>query len=60
VKSIDKLIKSLGEPDEAIDELWKKESEGRIDAYEKGKLSSCFCGGGDPIRPHYKRQFPSF
>ena len=33
---IEQLIKSLDEPDPAIDELWKKEAEARIDAYERG------------------------
>ena len=37
---IEQLIKSLDEPDPAIDDLWKKEAESRIDAYEKGNLSS--------------------
>jgi len=37
---IDELLKSLDEPDEEIDKLWKQESEARIDAYEKGQLKS--------------------
>ena len=37
---IEALIKSLDTPDEAIDDLWKKESESRIDAYEKGELKA--------------------
>jgi putative addiction module component (TIGR02574 family) len=37
---IEQLIKSLDEPDPAIDELWKEEAEARIDAYEDGNLSS--------------------
>ena len=37
---IDELLKSLDEPDEAIDQLWVQESESRIDAYEKGQLKS--------------------
>ncbi|MCC5908334.1 MAG: addiction module protein [Balneolaceae bacterium] len=37
---IEELIKSLDKPDPEIDELWKKESESRIDAYEEGKISS--------------------
>jgi putative addiction module component (TIGR02574 family) len=37
---IEELIKSLDKPDPEIDELWKKESESRIDAYEAGKISS--------------------
>jgi putative addiction module component (TIGR02574 family) len=35
---IDKLISSLDQPDKKIDELWAKEAEDRIDAYEQGKL----------------------
>ncbi|WP_234570961.1 addiction module protein [Rhodohalobacter sp. 614A] len=37
---IDLLIKSLHVPDEAIDRLWKKEAESRINAYQEGKISS--------------------
>ncbi len=37
---IDEVLKSLDEPDEEIDKLWIKESEARIDAYEKGQLKS--------------------
>jgi len=37
---IDQLIKSLDKPDNEIDELWKKEAENRIDAYDEGELSS--------------------
>lgn len=35
---IDKLLSSLDKPDRGIDELWAKEAEDRIDAYEKEKL----------------------
>lgn len=35
---IDKLLSSLDEPNRDIDELWAKEAEDRIEAYEKGKL----------------------
>ena len=35
---VDKLLSSLDEPDRDIDELWAKEAEDRIEAYEKGKL----------------------
>jgi putative addiction module component (TIGR02574 family) len=35
---IDKLLSSLDKPDKDIDELWAKEAESRIDAYEKGKI----------------------
>jgi Putative addiction module component len=31
---IDKLISSLDKPDKEIDELWAKEAEDRIDAYD--------------------------
>jgi putative addiction module component (TIGR02574 family) len=35
---IDKLISSLDRADKEIDELWAREAEERIDAYDKGKL----------------------
>lgn len=35
---IDKLISTLDKPDKEIDELWAKEAEDRIDAYDQGKL----------------------
>ena len=37
---IDILLKSLDEPDAALDELWAQEVESRIEAYEKGELKS--------------------
>lgn len=37
---IEKVLKSLDEPDDKIDALWKEESEKRIDAYEKGDVPS--------------------
>ena len=37
---IDKLLLSLDKPDKEIDELWAKEAESRIDAYEKGKIKA--------------------
>ena len=37
---IEQLIKSLDEPDPAMDNLWKKEAESRIDAFDKGELSA--------------------
>jgi putative addiction module component (TIGR02574 family) len=37
---IEQLIRSLDKPDPEIDELWKKEAESRIDAFDDGKLSS--------------------
>ena len=37
---IDKLISSLDKPDKEIDELWAKEAEDRIDAYDKGKIKA--------------------
>jgi len=37
---IEQLIKSLDKPDPEIDELWKKEAESRINAYDEGKISS--------------------
>ena len=37
---VDQLLSSLDEPDEAIDALWRKEVEDRIQAYQDGKLQS--------------------
>jgi putative addiction module component (TIGR02574 family) len=37
---IDKLISSLDMSDREIDELWAKEAEDRIDAYNAGKLKA--------------------
>jgi putative addiction module component (TIGR02574 family) len=37
---IDKLISSLDQSDREIDELWAKEAEDRIDAYNAGKLKA--------------------
>lgn len=37
---VDQLLSSLDEPDEAIDALWRKEVEDRIQAYRAGKLQS--------------------
>ena len=37
---IDQLISTLDEPDKRIDELWAKEAENRIEAYERGKLKA--------------------
>lgn len=35
---IDKLLSSLDKSDKEIDELWAKEAENRIDAYDQGKI----------------------
>ena len=40
VALIDKLLASLDTPDKEIDALWGQEVEGRIDAYEQGKLKA--------------------
>ena len=37
---IDKLISSLDKPDKELDELWAKEAEDRIDAYDQGKIKA--------------------
>ncbi len=37
---IDKLLYSLEKPDQEIDDLWAKEAESRIDAYEQGKIKA--------------------
>jgi len=37
---VDELLSSLDKPDKEIDELWAKEGESRIDAYEQGKIKA--------------------
>lgn len=37
---IDKLISTLDKSDREIDELWAKEAEDRIDAYDQGKIKA--------------------
>jgi putative addiction module component (TIGR02574 family) len=37
---IDKLLSSLDMPDKELDELWAKEVEDRITAYEQGKIKA--------------------
>lgn len=37
---IEKLISSLDLPDKGVDELWAKESEDRIDAYDQGRIKA--------------------
>ena len=35
---IDRLLFTLDRPDREVDELWAKEAEDRIDAYDRGKI----------------------
>jgi putative addiction module component (TIGR02574 family) len=37
---VDKLLSSLDQPDEQIDNLWRKEVEDRIRAYQAGKIKA--------------------
>jgi len=37
---IDKLLASLDMPDQEIGELWAREAENRLDAYEQGKIKA--------------------
>jgi putative addiction module component (TIGR02574 family) len=37
---IDRLIFTLDKADKEIDELWAREAEDRIDAYEQGKIKA--------------------
>lgn len=37
---IDKLLSSIDKPDKEVDELWAKEVEDRIEAYEQGKMKA--------------------
>jgi putative addiction module component (TIGR02574 family) len=36
----EKLLQSLDEPDETIDQLWRNEVEDRIRAYNQGKIET--------------------
>ena len=38
IKLIDKLIYTLDLPNDEVDQLWAKEAEDRIDAYDQGKM----------------------
>lgn len=40
VELVELLLASLDSPDKTIDNLWAKEAESRIDAFEAGKLKS--------------------
>ena len=37
---VDHLLSSLDQPDEQIDNLWRKEVEERVNAYRAGKIRS--------------------
>jgi putative addiction module component (TIGR02574 family) len=37
---IDKLISILDKPDKEIDELWAREAEDRLDAYDQGRIKA--------------------
>ncbi len=37
---IDKLIFTLDKSDKELDELWAREAEDRIDAYDQGKIKA--------------------
>jgi putative addiction module component (TIGR02574 family) len=37
---IDKLISALDKSDKEVDELWAREAENRIDAYDQGKMKA--------------------
>jgi putative addiction module component (TIGR02574 family) len=37
---IDRLLSSLDQSDKKIDQLWVKEAEDRIDAYDLGKIKA--------------------
>ena len=36
----DKLLSSLDNPDKQLDELWAREAEDRIEAYDQGKIKA--------------------
>lgn len=37
---MDRLVSSLDKTDKTIDDLWRKEIESRIGAYESGKMET--------------------
>ena len=37
---IDKLITTLDKSDKEVDELWAREAEDRIDAYDQGRIKA--------------------
>jgi putative addiction module component (TIGR02574 family) len=37
---VDRLLSSLDQPNEQIDNLWRKEVEDRVKAYKSGKIKS--------------------
>ena len=37
---VEKLLESLDKPEKDIEELWQKEAEQRIDAYQQGHLKT--------------------
>ena len=37
---IDQLLSSIDKPDREIDQLWAKEAECRINAYERGQIKA--------------------
>lgn len=37
---VDRLLSSLDQPNEEIDNLWRKEVEDRVKAYKAGKIKS--------------------
>jgi putative addiction module component (TIGR02574 family) len=37
---VDSLLSSLDEPDKEIDNLWAREAEDRIDAYDQGQIKA--------------------
>ena len=37
---IDKLLSNLDKPDKEIDQLWAREAESRIDAYDQGEIKA--------------------
>lgn len=46
---IEKLLTSLDAPDDAIDTIWGKEADARIEAYEKGEIAVI------PVREVFKK-----
>ena len=50
---IDKILASLNQPNNSIDEIWANEAEARVTAYDKGFLSVV---NEDDVFGKYKRK----
>ncbi|OIO68394.1 MAG: hypothetical protein AUJ57_10245 [Zetaproteobacteria bacterium CG1_02_53_45] len=40
IELVDELLASLDQPDKVLDAFWAEEAESRIDAYDRGEITS--------------------